>query len=163
MFVPVEIVHETEVVFEEDSPAGPRYSVLTPIAVSEDERRRVAVLSSLYPFEKDGFQLHEFQFAIQVTDLETDEVFETCERDMAKGYIPDEVRASVMECVCAAIPALVEAVQPEAIYRVTKATRPPSKALKKHEMVTEGFQQSGFRVTQQGVERASRQFWVMER
>ena len=107
--------------------------------------------------------MHEFQFAISVTDFETDEVFETCERDMAKGYIPEEVRKRVMECVCKAIPSLVESVKPEAIYRGTKATRPPEKALKKHDLVTEGFQECGFEITQQGTDRASRQFWLMER
>lgn len=164
MFVPVDpIPSECVVIFEDDSPAGARFSVITPIAASDDKRRMVAVLTSLYPFEEQGCPMHEFQFAISVTDLEADEVFETCERDMAKGYIPDEVRSRVMECVCAAIPALVEHVQPTAIYRVTKATRPPQKALDKHELVTRRFQKCGFEITQRGTERAAREFWVMER
>ena len=164
VFVPVEIdLSGCEVVQEPDSPAGDRFSVLTPIAASEDGRRTVSVLTSLYPFEQDGFKMHEFQFAIAVADLESDDVFETCERDMAKGYIPDDVRASVMDCVCAAIPALVECVQPEAIYRVTKATRPPPEAMAKHNLVTERFQECGFDVTQRGTECAMREYWVMER
>lgn len=164
MFVPVDpIPCEGDVAFEEDSPSGPRYSVLTPIAASDDERRLVAVLTSLYPYEQDGYPMHEFQFAISVTDLETDEVFETCERDMARGYLPGEVVHRVMDCVCAAIPALVEHVQPVAIYRVTKATRPPKKALEKHKLVTHRFQECGFQITQTGMERAGREFWVMER
>lgn len=164
MFVPVDpIPCDCTVVFEEDSPAGPRFSVLTPVAASDDERRLVAVLTSLYPYEEDGYPMHEFQFAISVTDFETDEVFETCERDMARGYLPTDVAPRVMDCVLAAIPALVEHVQPVAIYRVTKATRPPDKALVKHKLVTSRFQECGFEITQSGTERAAREFWVMER
>ena len=159
MFVPVQVIPtDYSVEFDDE-----RFSVLTPIAASEDGRRKVAVLTSLYPFEQEGHSFHEFQFAISVTDLETDEVFETCERDMAKGYIPDAVRDCVMDSVCAAISALVEEVQPVAIYRVTKATRPPEKALKKHDLVTQRFQDCGFRVTQRGTDRAAREFWVLER
>ena len=159
MFVSLEKI-PTDLCVEFD---GERHYIATPIAESEDSRRKVEVLTSLYPFQRDGYPFHEFQFAIAVTDLETDEVFETCERDMAKGYIPDDARNDVMGCVCAAIPALVEEVQPVAIYRVTKATRPPEKALKKHDLVTQRFQECGFRVTQRGTDRVAREFWVLER
>lgn len=163
MFIPVEYPCECKVVHEPDSPEGERYSVYTPIAVSEDERRSVAVLTSLYPFEENGFLIHDFHFAIAVTDFDNEEVFETYDRDMAKGYIPEGARPRVMECVCRAIPTLVEYVNPQAIYRVTKATRPPEKALKKHDLVTEGFQDCGFEITQRGTDATSREYWVMER
>ena len=61
-----------------------RYAVLTPVAVSEDERRRVAIITALYPFEMDGTNFRELKFAIAAHDVETDEVFESCDRDMAK-------------------------------------------------------------------------------
>jgi hypothetical protein len=162
VFLPVIAPDEFEVVFK-DSELGWRYSVLVPLAISDDERRLVGVLTSLYPFEEQGVQMHEFQFAISVADLETEEAFETYQRDIAKGFIPDEVRPLVIEIVCSTIPTLVEHVQPMSIYRVTNATRPPEKALRKHEMVTKRFQDCGFEITQRGADRAGREFWVMER
>jgi hypothetical protein len=80
---------------------------------------------------------------------------------MARGYLPAEVVALVMPCVCGAIGALVQAVQPAVIYRVTKATQPPDKALRKHQMVTETLVELGFQVQDSGTDEFGRQFWVM--
>ena len=140
-----------------------RFSVVTPIAISDDERRRVAIITSLYPFEEKGVLMHELQFSIVSHDLESDEVFETCERDMAKGYIPEDVRPLVIPSVLGAVRALVDDVQPAAIYRVTKGTHLPPKALHKHEMITDTLHDCGYRTHQSGTDRAGREFWVLVR
>lgn len=107
--------------------------------------------------------MHELQFAIAVEDIETGEIFETCERDMAAGYLPVEVREYVMPCICESTKALVEAIQPQAIYRVTKAIRPPEKALHKHQLITDSLIDLGYAVTQEGTDAMARRFWLLER
>ena len=98
---------------------------------------------------------------IVIAGDEGDEVFVTQDRFMARGYLPQEVIPLVIPCVCGAIRALVEAVQPAVIYRVTKATQPPDKALAKHQIVTETLVELGFQVQASGTDEFGRQFWVM--
>jgi len=85
----------------------------------------------------------------------------TQDRFMARGYLPEEVVPFVLPCVSGAIGALVDAVQPTVIYRVTKATQPPDKALAKHQMVTDRLVELGFQVQDSGTDEFGRQFWVM--
>ena len=136
------------------------YWVLTLLAVSDDEVQSVAVRTSLIPFTHEDNAAHELTFEILIAGDEA-EVFVTQNRFMARGYLPDDVVPLVMPCVCGAIGALVKAVQPAVIYRVTKATQPPDKALRKHQMVTERLVELGFRVHDSGTDEFGRQFWVM--
>ena len=140
--------------------SGPNFWVLTLLAVSEDETKEVAVRTLLMPFTYDGVTAHELKFEIVIAGDEADEVFVTQDRFMARGYLPLEVIPVVMPCVCGAIGALIEAVQPTVIY-VTKATRPPDKALMKHQMVTERLVELDFEVQVSGTDEFGRQFWVM--
>ena len=146
--------------YEVEGP-DPNYWVLTLLAVSEDEVRDVAVRTLLMPFTHDGYVAYELKFEIVIAGDEADEVFVTQDRYMARGYLPAEVIPMVMPCVCGAIGALVETVQPAVIYRVTKATQPPDKALRKHQMVTERLVELGFRVHDSGTDEFGRQFWAM--
>ena len=158
MFVPA--LDQVPDQYEVEGP-DPNYWVLTLLAVSEDEVREVAVRTLLMPFTHDGYAAHELKFEIVIASDEADEVFVTQDRFMARGYLPDEVVPLVMPCVCGAIGALVETVQPTVIYRVTKATQPPDKALLKHQMVTERLEALGFQVEDSGTDEFGRQFWVM--
>jgi hypothetical protein len=139
----------------------PDYWVLTLLAVSDDELRDVAVRTMLVPFTYEDIAAYELQFEIVIAGDEADEVFVTQDRFMARGYLPVEVVPLVMPCVCGAIRALVETVQPAVIYRVTKATQPPDKALGKHQMVTDTLVGMGFQVQDSGTDEFGRQFWVM--
>ena len=139
----------------------PNYWVLTLLAVSEDELKNVAVRTLLMPFTHDDVAAHELKFEIVIAGDEADEVFVTQDRFMARGYLPAEVVPLVIPCVCGAIGALVEAVQPTVIYRVTKATQPPDKALGKHQIVTERLVELGFQVHDSGTDGFGRLFWVM--
>jgi hypothetical protein len=146
--------------YEVEGP-DPNYWVLTLLAVSEDELRDVAVRTLLIPFIRDDTEVHELKFEIVIAGDEADEVFVTQDRYMARGYLPAEVVPLVMPCVCGAIGALAGAVQPAVIYRVTKATQPPDKALRKHQIVTERLVELGFQVQDSGTDEFGRQFWVM--
>jgi hypothetical protein len=141
--------------------SDPEYWVLTLLAVSEDELKSVAVRTLLIAFTHDGNAAHELKFEIVIAADEADEVFVTQDRFMARGYLPDQIIPLVMPCVCGAIGALVETVQPAVIYRVTKATQPPDKALVKHQMVTERLVELDFEVQDSGTDEFGRQFWVM--
>lgn len=146
--------------FEVEGP-DPNYWVLTLLAVSEDEVRDVSVRTLLMPFTHEGYAAYELKFEIVIASDEADEAFVTQDRFMARGYLPDQVIPLVMPCVCGAIGSLVEAVQPDVIYRVTKATQPPGKALGKHQMITERLVELGFQVQDSGTDEFGRQFWVM--
>ena len=137
--------------------------VLTLLAVSDDEVRSVAVRTSLIPFTHEDVAAHELKFEIVIAGDEADELFVTQNRDMARGYLPDDVVPLVMPCVCGSVGALIETVQPAVIYRVTKATQPPDKALRKHQMVTERLVELGFQVQDSGTDAFGRQFWTMTR
>jgi hypothetical protein len=139
----------------------PNYWVLTLVAMSDVEIRSVAVRTMLTPFTYEEIAAHELAFEIAIAGDEADEVFVTQDRFMARGYLPAEVVPLVMPCVCGAIGALVETVQPAVIYRVTKATQPPDKALVKHQMVTGRLVELGFEVQDSGTDEFGRQFWVM--
>jgi hypothetical protein len=142
---------------------GKSHSVATPLACSEDERRIVAVRTALLPFDWDGEPFHELQFAIVVDDLDADEAFEIFNRDTARGYVPEDARSLILDCVCAAVRVLVDEVKPASIYRVTKAIRPPEKALHKHELITQTLHECGYGITERGTDGFNREFWVLDR
>ena len=158
MFVPA--LDQVPDEYEVEGP-DPNYWVLTLLAVSEDDVRSVAVRTLLMPFTHEGHAAHELKFEIVIAGDEADEVFVTQDRDMARGYLPTELIPLVMPCVCGAIGALVDAVHPAVIYRVTKATQPPGKALNKHQMITERLVELDFQVQDSGTDEFGRQFWVM--
>lgn len=165
MFCPaLDAVPDTFEVLEGKDAQGQSYRVVTiPLAASDDGYRHVAVEVALVPFVHQRTLFYEFQFVIVVTDDADGDVFRTCVRDMAKGYIPAEVRPLVMPTVCAAARALVENVQPELIYRATKATQVPPKALVKHQMITDTFVEFGYAVIESGTNDYGQEFWTLQR
>jgi hypothetical protein len=160
LFIPVieEVPRKVEVCGPD-----PDYAVVIPLAASDDGYRLVALEVRLLPYEWEGSFEHEFKFSIAVLDEDDEQPFRVFDRDMAKGYLPHEVRHLILPCVGVAIEALVRAVQPEVICRVTHASRPPDKALRKHHMVTDTLVGLGFRVQETGTDRFGRQFWRMSR
>ncbi|HEX5258093.1 MAG TPA: hypothetical protein VFW35_04845 [Sphingomicrobium sp.] len=117
MFVPA--LDQVPDAYEVEGP-DPNYWVLTLLAVSEDELREVAVRTLLIPFTHEDTAAHELKFEIVIAGDEADEVFVTQDRFMARGYLPAEVIPLAMPCVCGAVGALVDAVQPAVIYRVQR-------------------------------------------
>jgi hypothetical protein len=139
---------------------SPEYSVLTPLAVSEDGYQLVAVETRLLPDNSDEYEL---KFCIAVLDESSEDPFRIFDPRMAQGYIPDEVRSLVMPCVCGAIRELIRCVQPRVIHRVTFVTRPDEKALEKHHLITDTVQSSGLTHVETGTDRFERKFWRMSR
>lgn len=157
MFIPaIEAVPDEYEVCE----AGSEYSVLTPLAVSEDGYQLVAVETRLLP---EAAGEYELKFCIAVLDESSDEPFRIFDPRMALGYLPDEVRPLVMQCVCRAIKELIRCVQPRVIHRVTFATRPSEKALEKHHLITDTVQASGLAHVETGTDDFHRKFWRMSK
>ena len=133
------------------------------LAESDDGLRGVSVDVWLCPFEsEDGQTVYEFSYEIVVASYDrSEETFATQDRNMARGYIPDEIRHFIVPCVQSALVELVESVAPEFIYRVTKGRQLPDKALYKHHLITDTLQQLlGYVVVDEGTDSLGRTFWL---
>lgn len=157
MFEP--LIDEVPNEFEIEGLCG-RPTVTIPLAASEDGYRWVAAEARLWPCHWRGVDCHEFKFAVIYFDDSDGEPAVIFDRNMAFGYV-GSVRHLVMPCVCAAAKALIEAVQPDVIYRATYFCRPPEKSLKKHHMVTKAIEDMGYHVAQSEMDGHGRVFWVM--
>jgi len=106
----------------------------------------------------------EFSFSIAVVSLDqTHEEFQTQDRQIAAPFIPDGVRPSVMRVVCSCLDAMVKRAKPLGVYRVVKEPNAHEKALKKHEMLTEVLENTGYFVEDQGTDPFDRRFCTMRR
>jgi hypothetical protein len=141
---------------------GGRPTVTIPLAASDDGSQWVAVEVRLWPWRVNGVECHTFKFAIVHFDDAASEPAVIFDRNMAAGYL-EAVRHLVMPSVCAAARALVEAVQPDVIYRATYFCKPPDKSMPKHNMVTEAIRSAGYKLSQSETDGHGRVFWVMIR
>jgi hypothetical protein len=138
--------------------------VSMPIAESHDGNRVVSVDCRFGLGCDDVGDFWEFSFEITVISWNDDYLpVSTMDRDIAANYIPANVRPRVMEIVCRSLRALIEHVQPERIYRVTKVRLPPAKAMPKHHLLTDLLVSCGYTVTRSGTDRWGRSFWLCER
>ena len=133
------------------------------VAIASDDNRIVSVVCELV--ETEGIcedVCWEFSFSIDVFALdESAEAFRTQDRETAAGYIPAEIRGSIMTVVCAGLKALLDRTNPPLIYWVTKDRDPPAKALRKYHLLTETAQILGYSPLDQGTDPFGRRFWTM--
>jgi len=133
------------------------------IAVSDNQARVVTVDTSLSLIGLEP-QTYEFSFSITVTALDDGELpFATQDRTIARPFIPEESSPYVLPTVINALVQMVQDVQPNAIYRVTKMPNLPPKALAKHELITETLQSMNYEIIESGTDAWNRRFWKMER
>lgn len=141
----------------------PHYEVMVPFSERDDGEVSVGLQVVLIPFERSGFEMHEFQFRFSVEDRDAGRAEIIYGREAAKPLLPDGVRHLVMPTVCEAIASLLESVQPELIYRVTYEAEPDSKMLCKHQMVTDTLLRLGMVILESGTDQFGREFWLMGR
>ena len=135
----------------------------TVMAASDDGLWYVLAVVLLVLFMDDfGVARHELQFGVGVLDAECGNLTVHMHPEGGQPSVDDDLRPWVMKCVCAAIPPLVENVQPVAIYHVTKVPQPPQKALKKHELVTKTLLEIGFALKDTGTAPCGGVFWSFE-
>jgi hypothetical protein len=94
---------------------------------------------------------------------ESEDSFETQDRNIVKHYLPESVRGSVMRIVCRSCALLLDHQQPAIVYRVTKGRGLNDKALSKHHLLTETCKACGYTMARQGTDQANRLFWIMNR
>lgn len=142
---------------------------ITPFAKCE-ETRRVAYVKSKMSEITDPLLLgqyqspYEFSFEIEVVSLDGSiEDFITQDRNLVRSYVGDKCASTIMPIVRWQLPALVYAVMPPIIYRVTKMRNPPEKALAKHNLLTDDLENLGYRVLECDFDECTRAYWVMER
>lgn len=134
--------------------------VAVEIAHEDNGDRVVSVVSELHFDSNEDFWEFEFSIAV-VSAFGTCEPFETQDREMAKPFIPDDVRGLVMGVVSDSLRALLGTVQPPLIYRVTKEPGPDENALLKHHILTQVLENAGYYTVEQGTDLFGRCYWVM--
>jgi len=139
-------------------------TVIVAIAQCNEKNRIVSVVCELAKADVCKEPCWEFSFSIEVFALDGSiEPFRTQDRQIAVGYIPDEVRKRVMDVVCEALKALLDHTNCRLIYRVTKDRDPSEKGLKKHHLLTETLVNVGFSLLEDGTDPYSRRYWIMQR
>jgi hypothetical protein len=140
---------------------------IAPIAVCKATNRRVSVMSELKlgRSSEDEHDIHELSFSIVVTygDEYHEGPFSTQDRRIAKNYIPEICRSDILKQVAIQYSELISIKKPEYIYRVTKSRSNTEKSIRKHNFLTETIIGCGYRVSESGVDEASREYWMMER
>lgn len=143
------------------------YSTVVPIAHCVDTGRIVSVdctldyTTNIHSQPLSGW-FHEFSFSITCASLEVGgNVFSTQDRNIAKNYIPEQIRGLVMPIVLESCAALIMRVRPRALYRVTKMRRPTPRALAKHDLITVRLRDLGYSLYESGTDAFGRTFWVM--
>ncbi len=105
---------------------------------------------------------YEFSFGFTVSDLDGGAVaYFTQDRFEVERYFDGNTRDYVIPTVCEALCALVDAVQPAYIFRVTKGRNLPQRALAKHFLVTETLLGLGYHEVDTGTDHFDRLFWLM--
>lgn len=161
-FKPLLFSPETEFTIDTDVDGG--YILSTALAESGDSNCIVTLDCTLAQIMNAPFGTFEFAFAISESFNDDGELgFSTQDREIAKALIPGESKPYVMETVQNALRFLVMEVQPDAIYRVTKAGRLPVKAMAKHELLTETLQSMGYGIVDSGTDGFERRWWMMHR
>jgi len=165
MFLPIPDCHLVDIVIE-TAEDGVNYFTTVAIAKCADTQRIITVDCALeYTTNASdvpaSFWFHEFSFSISVADFLTGEAFSTQDRDIAKNYIPPDIRKVVMEIVLSSLRAMIAKIRPRAIYRVAKIKNAPGKAFEKHYSITNLLYDLGYKMFEQGTDDFGRRFWVM--
>ena len=107
---------------------------------------------------------HELAFEIEIISLNGEmESFSTQNRNIAANFIPATARSRVIHLAATGYARLIELIQPNVIYRVTKTPISIAKALPKHNILTHRIEALGYAVVETGTDRHNRGFWLMER
>lgn len=138
------------------------FTVITPFIV--DGSRVVSLDCRLENMPDHGPSMFEFSFGFTIDDWDGGELtHSTQDRFEVERYFNGHSTEFVLHTVCAALALLVESVQPDYIFRVTKGVKLPQKALTKHLLVTDVLLGLGFRVIDTGTDDFDRLFWLMGR
>jgi hypothetical protein len=139
-------------------------TAIVAIAACQDRNRIVSVVCELIETDICEDPCWEFSFSVEVFALDgCIEPFRTQDRQIAAGYIPEEIRARIMDIVCHGLMALVERANCDLVYRVTKDREPTENSLKKHHLLTETLVNAGYSVLEEGTDPFNRRFWIMRR
>lgn len=134
------------------------------MARSADGNRLVSMVCELIETNICEVPCWEFSFTVDVVWLDGGgDDFRTQNRQMAAPYIPDDLRPKVMDVVCEALKCLVSHANCGMVYRVTKDVAPGEKALKKHDLLTEVLENTGYSVVDEGTDPLNRRFWLMKK
>jgi hypothetical protein len=118
-------------------------------------------LDSMPDHDQDTFEL---SFGFTVADLEEGfGPYVTQDRHEVRRYFGAHTTVHVMPTVCEAVRALIDVVQPYAIFRVTKGRRLPQKAMAKHLAISEVLTDLGYEVQDSGVDGLGRLYWLYAR
>jgi hypothetical protein len=102
-------------------------------------------------------------FQIEVISLDGRwQSFETDRRDVAKPYIPDELRPLVIEIVKDSYIRLIREIEPNTIYPKTTMTGFLPKAMAKHESLTAAIENEGYDIIDADNDRDGRWYWLMK-
>ncbi len=152
---------KTDVEVERD---GVGFVCTIPALQCDIESRFVTLdvrLDAMPDYDPDVF---EFTFGFTVADLEDAFApYVTQDRHEVKRYFGDHTTEHVMPTVCEAARALIDVVQPRAIFRVTKGRRLPQKAMAKHELVDEVLSEFGYEVADSGTDGFGRSYKLWAR
>ena len=159
MFLPV--LHAVPANFDVHR-RGLSASVIIPLTIRDDGAVRVALDVRLWAGHWHGRAVHEFKFAIVVSDWVIGTETDIFDRHAAADYL-GLVRSLVLPCVCAAAGPLIDALEPAVIYRCTYLSDPPANSLSKHQMITAALIQLDYDVLRDGLDGDGRRYWLMTR
>jgi hypothetical protein len=138
--------------------------VETLLAYDSGDARAVYLRSALAPMPEAAMRCFEFTFDIYVVSGSADrEPFGVQDGRQSRPFLPAAIRPLVLEYVLDGLEMLIDDVGPKAIYRVTKSSELPEKAMKKHDLITERLARLGYAVTETGADPAYRTYWLMGR
>lgn len=104
----------------------------------------------------------EFSYEIAIVDqIDPNRSFATQDRFEVRRLISDQLAQSLRASVIDACRVLFEEVRPTLVYRVTKARKPPARALEKHHEITDLLSTMGYTVILQGYDVFGRYHWLM--
>lgn len=139
-------------------------AITLPFAKELLGARVVYLTCGLTPFLEGETEYYDFHFGIDIIDEDgTRESFSTQDREIAKAFIPQDIRAQIMALVCEAFRELVGDLQPERVYYVSKGKDLPEKALAKYQKVTEAAEAIGYSVHEMGTDVVGRRYWILSR
>lgn len=143
---------------------GDGFCITVPALEGVDGFRYVTLDVRLDHYPSEFPDAFEFSFGFTIADLDDCDVsYFTQDRYQIEAYFEGHSREFVMPTVCACAVALVKAVGPNYIYRVTKGRELPHKALVKHFVVTDTLAELGYDIAQTGTDGMNRTFWLLSR
>ncbi|MDF1721945.1 MAG: hypothetical protein P1U65_14835 [Minwuia sp.] len=147
---------------EDGDEAGSR-TVVVPV-LQRTGAYALSLLCGFYPTVIQGNTCHEFAFSIIVDQSDAElPSFETQDRKSLLRFLPPEFRQPLLDTVLVCVRHLIADVAPIRIFRVTKTRNMPSKAMRKHDLITSVMQSNGYTVIDDGLDRAGRRYWMLQR